>query len=117
MIILRTAAGVIVGYVVYAFCSMTLVGAVMGSQSTGTTISSLAALAVIGGIAGALTALIAGPKSGLAVAITAGLVTLATVANLALQLGAEPVWFKLGTLLLTVPALLLVGRRLAPRSS
>ncbi len=43
--------------------------------------------------------------------VLAGLVALATVANLAMQLGAEPTWYKVGTLVLTAPAILCLGLR------
>ncbi len=45
--------------------------------------------------------------------VAAGLVVLATATNLAMGLGAEPNWFKVGTLLLTVPAMVLIGQRFA----
>lgn len=117
MNIVRAIAGVLIGYFVYAYASMTLVGAIMGSEGTATVAMALAALAAIGALAGALAALVAGPKAAVATTVAAGLVVLATLANLILKLGAEPVWFKVGTLLLTAPILCLVGRRLARRAA
>lgn len=111
----RAIAGTLIGYVVYAFASMTLVGAIMGADGAAVIVVALAALVAIGALAGALTALVAGPKGALAGALAAGLVALATAANLLLTLGAEPVWFKVGTLLLTAPTLLFVARRISSR--
>lgn len=68
-------------------------------------------LVAIGWVAGFLAVKIAGSMRRPAGLILAGLVAAATIANLARVLGAEPTWNKLATLLLTVPAILLVTLR------
>jgi hypothetical protein len=72
---------------------------------------ALTALGVIGLVGGVLAAAISGTHSRLACFILAGVVLLATLANLLLRLGSEPDWYKVGTLLLTGPAIVLVGLR------
>jgi hypothetical protein len=111
MVIFRTIVGIIVGYVVFAASSMLLLGLTMELEGPLTIVLALAGLVVIGLVAGSLAALIAGPKARIATIIAATLVALATLANLLMGLGAEPAWYKLGTLLLTTGAILLVGLR------
>lgn len=43
--------------------------------------------------------------------VVIALVAIATIANLVMGFGAEPVWYKVGTLVLTALAVLLVGLR------
>ncbi|MCZ6727612.1 MAG: hypothetical protein O7A98_09710, partial [Acidobacteria bacterium] len=68
----------------------------------------LIGLALIGLVSGFMAATISRENGRLAGYILAGLVGLATAANLAMGLGAEPVWYKVGTLVLTAPLILLV---------
>ena len=111
MKIFRAFAGVVVGYLVYAVASMLLVGVVMGQKGPVIVGLGCIALAVIGGVAGFLAKMIAGRMTRPVGFILAALVAAATIANLALHLGAEPTWYKVGTLLLTVPAILLASLR------
>ena len=76
-----------------------------------------AVLAVIGLAAGWIATTIAGAHRRLVSYLLAGLVALATLANLVLGFGAEPVWYKVGTLVLTAPAILLVGLRRTPEKT
>ncbi len=110
---LRTIVGIVVGYLSYAAASMLLVGTVMAGAGAVRTLVTLVGLLLIGLGSGLVTTAIAGAHGRLASAIVGGLVALATLANLAMQLGAEPSWYKLGTLLLTVPAIVLASRRQA----
>ncbi len=108
---LRTIVGIVVGYLSFAAASMLLVGTAMAGAGAVRALVALVGLLLIGLGSGLATTVIAGPHGRLASAIVGGLVALATLANLAMQLGAEPSWYKLGTLLLTVPAIVLTGRR------
>lgn len=111
MDILRAIAGIIVGYLVFAVGSMLLISPVMSQEGPVIIVVALVALAVIGLIAGWLATAVGGKHARLVVCVVAGLVALATIANLVMKLGAEPDWYKVGTLLLTAPAILLVGLR------
>lgn len=113
MKILRAFAGIVVGYLIYAISSMLMVGVVMGRSGAIVIILGLVGLAVIGLVAGCATAKISGDTRRLTGLILAGLVVVATLANLLLQLGAEPTWYKVGTLLLTAPAILVACVRSA----
>ena len=108
---LRTIAAVLIGYVVFAMASMMLVGQVMDREGPVIVVVGLVALAMIGLAAGYVASSIAGGKGRLTGCILAGLVAVATLANLVMQLGAEPTWYKVGTLILTAPMILLVGLR------
>jgi len=111
MKIFRAFAGVIVGYLIFAVSSMMLVGMVM--QRSGPVIMGLGwlALAAIGCVSGFVASKIAGNTRRPVGFVLAGLIAAATIANLAMQLGAEPTWYKMGTLLLTVPAIVVVSLR------
>ncbi len=111
MVVFRTIVGVIVGYVTYAVLSMLLVGFVMGTEGPVVVVAGLVGLAAIGLAAGWLASLIAGEKARIATMVAATLVVLATLANLLMGLGAEPLWYKVGTLVLTAGAIFLVGSR------
>lgn len=111
MKILRAIVAVIIGYVLFATGSILLVGPVMTRQGPFMVVVALAALALIGLVVGCVARAIAGDHRRVAGYILAGLVALATLVNLMMGLGAEPVWYKIGTLVLTVPAILLVGLR------
>lgn len=111
MKILRAIVAIVVGYVLFAVASMLLVGPVMTRQGLFMVVVALVALALIGLVVGLVAKAIAGGHRRLVGYILAGLVALATVANLVMGLGAEPVWYKIGTLVLTAPAILLVGFR------
>ncbi len=111
MSVFRTIAAILVGYVLFASASMMLVGPVMAQQGPMIVVLALIALAVIGLVVGFVAAMIAGSKRLLAGYIVAGLVCLATLANLVMQLGAEPVWYKVATLFVTAPLIVLVCRR------
>jgi hypothetical protein len=108
---LRTLAAVIVGYLGYAGGSMLLVGPVMAQPGTLGKVLGLAGLLFVGLVAGLLAAKIAGGGRRVAGFVLAGLVLLATLANLFMELGAEPRWYKLGTLVLVAPAILVVCLR------
>ena len=108
--IARVIGGIVAGYLVYAISAMLLVGPVMASQGATVVVVGLVVLALIGCVAGLLAALVAGERRQLAASVAAVLVALASIVNLVVGLGAESTWFKVGTLLLTVPAMLLVGR-------
>ena len=111
MSIFRAIAGIIVGYLVFAAASMMLVGLVIARQGPFVVVIALVTLALVGLAAGWVAAAIAGESRRLASYILAGLVALATLANLVMGFGAEPVWYKIGTLVLTAPAILLIGLR------
>ena len=111
MPIVRVVLAVIVGYLVYAIFSMLLAQPVLEQAETFVVVASLAGLVLIGLMAGFVAHWIGREMSGVAVCIMAGLIALATIANLIMQLGAEPMWYKIGTLLLTVPAALWIGTR------
>lgn len=111
MKILRTLGAVVVGYVLFAVASMLLISLLATGDGLVLTVLALAALAVIGLLSGWTAAAISGETRQLAGYIVAGLVAVATIANLAMQLGAEPVWYKVGTLVLTVPGIILATRR------
>jgi len=113
MKILRALVGVVVGYLIYALASMLVVGMVTPREGPTAMFLGLTALLVIGGIAGFATSAIAGGMKRPAALILAGLVAMATVANLAMQLGAEPTWYKVGTLLLTTPVIVIMSFRTA----
>ncbi len=111
MKILRAFAGVVVGYLVFAASSMFLVGMVMDREGPVVIGLGLTVLAAIGCVSGFLASKIAGGTSRPVGFVLAGLVAAATIANLAMQLGAEPTWYKMGTLLLTAPAILMISLR------
>jgi len=111
MKILRLIAAIVVGYVLFAASSMLLVGPVMTQTGVVMIVVALLALALIGLVVGLVASAIAGENHRIAGYILAGLVALATLANLFMGLGAEPLWYKLGTLVLTVPGILLVCLR------
>lgn len=111
MKIFRALVGVVVGYLVYAISSMLLVGLVMGQKGPIVIVIGCVALAAIGWVAGFLAIKIAGGLTRPVIFVLAALVAAATIANLAMQLGAEPTWYKVGTLLLTVPLILVAGLR------
>lgn len=113
MKVLRVVLASVVGYVVFAVGSMLLVAPVMAQEGSMIVAVGLIGLALIGLVSGFTAATISGGGGRLAGYILAGLVGLATVANLALGLGAEPVWYKVGTLALTAPLILLVCLRRA----
>lgn len=108
---MRIAIGVVVGYLLFAVASMFTVGAIGVREGVTVVIVSLVALALIGVIVGWVATAIAGSGARLAATILAGLIAVATLANLLFHFGAEPSWYKLGTLLLTAPAAMLMGRR------
>ncbi|MCH9648295.1 MAG: hypothetical protein K0U98_08655 [Deltaproteobacteria bacterium] len=111
MSILRMVLAIIAGYLLFAVASMSLLVPVMGREGLVVIVLALAVLAIIGVTSGYLAKVIAGGKSKLACSILAALVALATLANLVFQTGAEPVWYKIGTLVLTASMILLVGSR------
>lgn len=113
MAIVRLIAAVLVGYLVYAAGSMLLVGPVSSGGGAGTVALGAAGLAVIGLLCGLAAAGIAGGRRRAAAFGVGGLILLAAGANLAMQLGAEPLWYKAATMLITAPAAVLVGLRRA----
>lgn len=117
MKILRAILAVVIGYVLFAASSMLLVGPVMTRQGPLMVVVALVALAAIGVVVGLVARAVAGESRQLAGCILAGLVALATLANLFMGLGAEPLWYKLGTLVLTVPAILFVGIRSSSKNT
>lgn len=111
MDIVRTIAGVVVGYLIFAAASMLMIGAVTEGQGPVAIGLGLLGLTLIGLIAGFVAMSIAGANIRLVGFVLAGLVVIATAANLILQLGAEPLWYKVGTLALTAPGILFVCLR------
>lgn len=111
MEIVRIIGAIVTGYLVFALASMLLVGLVMAQQGPLIAALALVGLPLIGLAAGFTARAIAGEKRRLAAYILAGLVLLATLVNLILAAGAERIWYKVGTLLLTVPLILVVGIR------
>lgn len=101
----------VVGYVAFAGGSMLLVGPVMAQTGPLAMVLGLAGLLLIGLVAGFLAAKISGDSCRIAGIVLTALIVLATLANLLMELGAEPRWYKLGTLLLTAPMILLVCLR------
>ncbi len=114
MKVVRAIAAVVVGYVLFAGSSMMLVGPVMSRQGGLMIVVALVALAVIGMVVGLVARVIAGDYRKPVAYILTGLVALATLVNLFMGLGAEPTWYKIGTLVLTAPAICLVGHRDSP---
>ena len=114
MEMIRKTAAVLAGYFIFALASMAVISLLGSLQGPISVVVALAALAVTGFLAGLVVRVLAGGGSRWPGYTTGGLVALATVANLLLRLGAEPVWYKTATLVLTVPLLLLVSR---PRAS
>ena len=113
---LRTIAAVIAGYVLYAASSMLLVGPVLKNRVAIMMALALVSLVVIGLFSGFVAAAIAGEKRRLAGNVLALLVIVVTIVNLIQQLGGEPAWYKVGTILLTAPAIAFMGYR-TPRKS
>ena len=113
MKVLRGVVAIVAGYVVFALASMLLVGPVIAGEGPMIVALGLIGLAIVGLVSGAIAAAIAGGNGRLVGSVLAGLVGLATVANLAMQLGAEPIWYKVGTLVLTAPLILLICLRRA----
>lgn len=111
MKVLRIVAAVVVGYLAFALTSMALVWPVTAGEGPMIVVLGLIGLALIGLLAGFVAAAISGEDRRLAGYVLAGLVALATVANLVTGLGAEPVWYKVGTLVLTVPLIVIVCLR------
>jgi hypothetical protein len=111
MKILRAIIAIVVGYVLYAGASMFVLrsGLFLMSPRRLMVVVVLAALALIGLVVGWNARLIAGDQRRLVSYLLAGLVALATVVSLIERSGIEPNWYKLGTLVLTVPAILLMG--------
>lgn len=112
MNIFRAIAGVVLGYVVFAFGSMILVMLVLTQEGQSVYAVVYVSLALIGLVSGWTATSIAGHYKTVAVCAVATLVLIATLANLFLQLGAEPNWFKLATLVLTIPAILVFALRM-----
>ncbi len=109
---IRIIGGVVAGYFIFAIASMSLLGLLGARTGFAVMAGTLLALAVIGVVAGLAVRLIAATAGRpVGAYVLAGLVALATLANLILQLGAEPTWYKLGTLLLTVPAVVWAALR------
>jgi len=108
MKVLRIILASVVGYLAYAVGSMLLVSPVMEGEGAPIIALGLVGLALIGLASGWLAARTSGGNQRWAGYIVSGLIALATVANLAIGLGAEPVWYKVGTLVLTAPLSLLV---------
>ena len=108
--VIRAIAAILIGYVVFAFSSMVLVGPVMNGSGPLIIVGALVGLASIGLAVGFVTTLVAGIKARLATSVVFGLVVLATVANLLMGLGAEPNWYKVATLVVCAPIILLIGR-------
>ncbi len=113
MNIIRGVAAIVIGYLVIAFVSMSLGGVVMARGGLGIVVLALVALAISGGMVGLMTRLISGRNPRASGFTLAGLVSIATLANLVLGLGAEPAWFKIGTLLVSAPAIVFVCLRQA----
>lgn len=109
--VVRVIAGVVVGYLAFAVGSMMLVGPATPPTAAGWALTSVLGLGGIGLVSGEICRWLAGPRHRLASRILAALVAAATLANLLLDLGAEPWWFKLAILLLTVPIILWTGIR------
>lgn len=111
MKILRALVGIIVGYLLYALGSMLAVGMVMAREGPASVALGLLALLLIGGVSGYLASAIAGDMRRLAAVVLAGLVAVAAIVNLAMQLGAEPAWYKVAALLLTAPIIVIMSYR------
>lgn len=109
----RTAGGIVLGYVVYAVGSMLLVGPVVSSSTTVGVVVAAIGLPIIGFTAGNVTALVAAGRRTLSGYLVAALVLLATLVNIIQNLGAEPIWYKIGTIVLVIPAVLFATRRRA----
>ena len=110
MQIIKAIAAGILGYLVYAIGSMVLVGLVVSSSTTLGIVMAGIGLPVIGFLAGKLTTIVDANHGTMNGYVVAGLVLLATLVNIVQNLGAEPVWYKIGTLLLVIPAVLLATR-------
>lgn len=111
MKILRAIIAVVVGCVLYAGGDIFLLrsGLFLMSPRRLMVVVILAALALIGLVVGSTARLIAGDQRRLVSYLLAGLVALVTLVSLIERSGIEPTWYKLGTLALTVPAILLMG--------
>ncbi len=112
----RSIAAVLLGWALFATASMVIVTVVMAQEGPVIIVFALVSLTITGLVTGLLAASIAGSNRRIVGYILAGLVVLATLTNLLLNLGAEPVWYKVGTLVLTAPSILLMCLR-APQKS
>lgn len=109
MTLFRTISSIIAGYLVFAISSMLLTGVVMSTAGVVQMVLGISGLILIAILVRYLIAFIS-RKNQMALFIVAGLVVAATGANLFLQLGAEPVWYKLSTLFVLVPGMILLDR-------
>lgn len=108
MNVVRAIGAVLTGYVLYALASMVVASLLVRREGLVFAALALVALAAIGWMAGLGASAVAGDGRRVAGYVVAGLVALATLGNLVMQVGAEPVWYKVATLLLTVPGILWV---------
>ena len=109
---LRSALGVILGYLVGAAAGMGVVAWLFGAEGEpGTGVVSLGILLFAGVqmLAGFLAGTIAGRKRLLHAGIVAGLFALVRVASLVNGSAVEPTWYRLVTLVVGAGAILLGG--------
>lgn len=113
--LLRSAGGVLAGYAVVGLGLSFIVVAwwIEGWLPLGTLgiAAIVAALCLVGGLAGWVASTIDGSESSVAVLGVAVLTTLVLVANIVMDVAIEPLWFKLLAIGSIVPIVLLVGRR------
>lgn len=114
MILFRTLSSIIVGYVAYAFTSMLLIAVMMSTTGVAQVMLGCVGLVFIALLVCYLVAVVSGKQlesdNHIALFIVASLIVVATSANLFLELGAEPVWYKLGTLFVLVPGTIVFDR-------
>ncbi len=110
MQIIRAIGTGLVGYVVYAIGSMLLVGLVVSNSTILGVVIAVIGLPVIGFLAGKVIALSDANHGKIIGYIVSGIVLLATLVNIIQNLGSEPLWYKIGTILLVIPAILFASR-------
>ena len=113
MKIVKAVGAGLLGYLVYAIGSMLLVGLVVSNSTTLGVIIAVIGLPVVGFLAGKLIGLVDAIHMTMIGYIVAGLVLFATLVNIVQNLGSEPIWYKIGTIVLVIPAMLIATRRKA----
>jgi len=109
---LRSALGVILGYLVGAAAAMAVVTRLFaeeGPPGIGPVIAGVLVLALAQVLAGFLAGTVAGQRPLLHAGIVAGLFALVTVASLLKGSAVEPVWYRTIVLVVGVGATLLGG--------
>ena len=118
--IVLAIAAVVLGYLIFALGSMTVVLALFHRPVIDSTLV-VALLAMtgwlaIGVVVGLVAAKLGGPWGRQAAWVVAGLVVLVTGLNLLLGVAIEPNWYKVGVLVVTAPTIVVFGSRMRQES-